>query len=61
MSQKLMYERSTLPYTDICELNNTINVKKDIFSMSQDAYEPYVKMKRRRLPLNIRIDRVSGS
>lgn len=58
-SQKLMYERSTLPYSEIYEMSNNNGLKKDIFSLPGEVLEPFIKKKRRRLPIMLRIDPVS--
>lgn len=50
-SQKLMYERLTLPYSEIYEMSNNNNLKKDIFSLPGEVLDPYIKKRRRRLPI----------
>lgn len=57
MSQKLMYERLTLPYSEIYEMSNNNGLKKDIFNFPGEVLEPFIK-KRRRLPLSLKIDMV---
>lgn len=52
--QKLIYERLTLPYSEIYEMSNN-NFKKDIFSVPGDVLEPFIKLKRRRLPVMLKI------
>lgn len=59
MSQKLMYERLTLPYSEIYDMSNNISLKKDIFSLPADVLHPYIK-KRRRLPIILKIEPASG-
>lgn len=58
MSQKLMYERSTLPYSEIYEMSNNNGLKKDIFNFPNDVLEPFIKKSRRRLPIMLKIDPV---
>lgn len=54
-----MYERSTLPYSEIYEMSNNNGLKKDIFSLPGEVLEPFIKKKRRRLPIMLRIDPIS--
>lgn len=61
MSQKLMYERLTLPYSEIYEMSNNNGLKKDIFNFPGEVLEPFIKKRRRRLPLSLKIDLVSPS
>jgi len=60
MSQKLVYERSTLPYSEIYEMSNNNGLKKDIFSLPGDVLEPFIKKRRRRLPICLKVTPVSG-
>lgn len=55
MSQKLVYERSTLPYSEIYEMSNNNSLKKDIFSFPVEVLEPYIKKRRRRLPIILKV------
>lgn len=55
MSQKLVYERSTLPYSEIYEMSNNNSLKKDIFSFPVEVLEPYIKKRRRRLPIVLKV------
>ncbi|XP_025204723.1 uncharacterized protein LOC112601353 isoform X4 [Melanaphis sacchari] len=59
MSQKLMYERSTLPYSEIYEMSNNNGLKKDIFSVPGEMLEPFLK-KRRRLPIILKVSPTSS-
>lgn len=54
-SQKLMYERSTLPYSEIYEMSNNNGLKKDIFSLPGDVLEPFIQKRRRRLPIVLKV------
>jgi len=60
MPQKLMYERSTLPYSTVYEMctNNGLK-KKDIFSLPGEVIEPFIKKRRRRLPIILKVGPVS--
>lgn len=60
MSQKLMYERLTLPYSEIYEMSNNNGLKKDIFSLPGEVLEPFIKKRRRRLPIILKVGPVSG-
>lgn len=55
MLQKLVYERSTLPYSEIYEMSNNNSLKKDIFSFPVEVLEPYIKKRRRRLPIVLKV------
>lgn len=55
MSQKLVYERSTLPYSEIYEMSNNNSLKKDIFSFPVEVLEPYIRKRRRRLPILLKV------
>lgn len=54
-SQKLVYERSTLPYSEIYEMSNNNGLKKDIFSFPSEVLEPYIRKRRRRLPIVLKV------
>ncbi|XP_060865356.1 uncharacterized protein LOC132941357 isoform X1 [Metopolophium dirhodum] len=54
-SQKLVYERSTLPYSEIYEMSNNNGLKKDIFSLPSEVLEPFIKKRRRRLPIVLKV------
>lgn len=60
MSQKLMYERSTLPYSEIYEMSNNNGLKKDIFSLPGEIILPFIKKRRRRLPIILKVGPVSS-
>ena len=49
-----MYERSTLPYSEIYEMSNN-GLKKDIFSLPGEVLEPFIKKRRRRLPIILKV------
>jgi len=55
ISQKLVYERSTLPYSEIYEMSNNNGLKKDIFSLPSEVLEPFIKKRRRRLPIVLKV------
>jgi len=59
MSQKFTYERSTLPYSEIYEMSNNNGLKKDIFSLPGEVLEPFIKKRRRRLPIVLKVDLAS--
>lgn len=62
ISQNLMYERSTLPYSEIYEMCNNNGLKKrDIFSLPGEVLEPFIKKRRRRLPIILKVGPVSDS
>lgn len=54
-----MYERLTLPYSDMYEMSNNINKKKDIFSLPSDVLQPYIRKRRRCLPITLKVDLAS--
>lgn len=56
MSQKLIYERLTLPYSEMYEMSNNISKMKDIFSLPSDVLHPYIKKRRRCLPIILKVD-----
>jgi len=58
MAQKLMYERLTLPYSEIYEMSNNNSLKKDIFSLPGEVLEPYIKKRHRRLPIILNVEPV---
>lgn len=60
MSQKLMYERSTLPYSEIYEMSNNNGLKKDIFSLPGEIIHPFIKKRRRRLPIILKVGPASS-
>ncbi|XP_029346933.1 E3 ubiquitin-protein ligase siah-1 isoform X3 [Acyrthosiphon pisum] len=60
MAQKLVYERSTLPYSEIYEMSNNNGLKKDIFSLPGEVLEPFIKNRRRRLPIVLKVGPVSS-
>jgi len=55
ISQKLVYERSTLPYSEIYEMTHDNTFKKDIFALSGEMIEPFVRRKHRRLPVLLKV------
>lgn len=55
VSQKLVYGRSTLPYSEIYEMSNNNGLKKDIFSLPGEVLEPFIKKRRRRLPIVLKV------
>lgn len=62
MSQKLMYMRSTLPYSEIYEISNNNSQSSDIFSLPIEVLNPFIKRRHnRRLPLNLKIERASSN
>ncbi|CAH1720280.1 unnamed protein product [Aphis gossypii] len=60
MSQKITYERSTLPYSEIYEMSNNNGLKKDIFSLPGEIIEPFIKKRRRRLPIILKVGPASS-
>lgn len=61
IKQKLIYERTTLPYSDIHDLSNNNVLKKDVFSLTSDMLETFTKRKRRRrLPVNLIVNPISS-
>lgn len=59
MSQKITYERSTLPYSEIYEMSNN-GLKKDIFSLPGEIIQPFIKKRRRRLPIILKVGPASS-
>lgn len=55
MNQKLIYERLTLPYSEIHELSNSNAPKKDTFFMPSDVLMPFTR-KGRSLPFTLKVE-----